>query len=332
MIETEINILINRKSDIKVIKQNIIETNIQFPVYIFEYENHYKINFVSDYEEWEFETKILDFFPEYEFTKNLENGRKEIRLQLSRYQSEFSLDEWGRQIENPLNETKYLIKKSNSKPEKFNPKIKVLFGRSEQDYYINIVNGINKATDEKGFLLLNDFKSNDENKEVEIIKDKLYKSPIEAFNNGCYKIQELVNQDFKDYIEAQKKEIREGQKLPRKLIRDFINFCNKSEIEGILKNLDENIIFEKRIRWKTVLIIEGIQEFEDYTKSPNQELFAKKFKIRSSWNINLPSITIGVKFHPITTDYEEKSRSTLKYKQIRFEINNNKIISIIEEQ
>lgn len=332
MIETEITILINRKSDIGVIKKNIIETNIQFPVYIFEYENHYRINFVSDYEEWELDSKILDFFPEYEFTTSLENGRKEIRLQLSRYQSEFSSDNWGRPIESPLNETKYLIKKSNIKLVKFNPKIKVLFGRNEQNYYINIVNGINKATEEKGFLLLNDFKSNDENKEVEIIKDKLYKSPIEAFNNGYYKIQEIVNQDFKDYIEAQKKEIRERQKLPRKLIRDFINSCNKSEIEGILKNLDENLIFEKRIRWKTELMIEGIQEFETYIKSPNQELFAKNFKIRSSWSINLPHITIGVKFYPITTDHEEEIRNTLKYKQIRFEINNNKIISIIEEQ
>jgi hypothetical protein len=332
MIETEITILINRKSDIGVIKQNIIETNIQFPVYIIEYENHYKIDFVSDYEEWEFDTKILNFFSEYEFTSNLENGRKEIRLQLSRYQSELSTDGWGRRIENPLNEVKYLIKKSNIKPEKFNPKIKVLFGSNEQNYYINIVNGINKTTEEKGFLLLNDFKSNDENKEVEIIKDKLYKSPIEAFYSGCYKIQEIVNQDFKDYIQGQKKEIREKQKLPRKLIRDFINSCNKSEIEGILKNLDENIIFEKRIPLKTELLIEGIQEFETYIKSPNQELFAKNFKIRSSWSINLPHITIGVKFYPITNNHEEEIKNTLRYKQINFEINNNKIICIIEEQ
>lgn len=332
MIETEITILINRKSDIGVIKQNIIETNIQFPVYIIEFENHYKIDFVSDYEEWEFDAKILNFFPEYEFTSNLENGRKEIRLQLSRYQSELSTDGWGRRIENPLNEVKYLIKKSNIKPEKFNPKIKVLFGSNEQNYYINIVDGINKATDEKGFLLLNDFKSNDENKEIEIIKDKLYKSPFEAFDNGCYKIQEIVNQDFKDYIEAQKKEIRERQKLPRKLIRDFINSCNKSEIEEILKNLDENIIFEKRIQWKTDLMTEGIQEFKDYMKSSNQELFAKNFKIRSSWSINLPNITIGVKFNPITTDHEQEIRNTHKYKQIRFVINNNKITRITVEE
>jgi len=41
----------------------------------------------------------------YEFTSSLERGRKEISIEISRYQSEFSTDGWGRRIENPLNET-----------------------------------------------------------------------------------------------------------------------------------------------------------------------------------------------------------------------------------
>lgn len=92
MIETEITISVNRKSDIDSIKQKIIESRIQFPIYIFEYENHYQINFTSDYEEWELDSAILDCFSEYEFTTDLERGRKEIRLQISRYQSELSTD------------------------------------------------------------------------------------------------------------------------------------------------------------------------------------------------------------------------------------------------
>ena len=126
MIETEISITVNRKSDIDLIKQKIVENKFQFPIYIREYEFSYQINFTSDYEEWELDTAILDSFPGYEFTTDLEKGRKEIRIQIIRYQSELSTDGWGRRIENPLNETKYLVKTSASKPEKFSPKIKVL--------------------------------------------------------------------------------------------------------------------------------------------------------------------------------------------------------------
>ena len=125
MIETEISIIVNRKSDITLLEQKIIENKFQFPVYIREYEFSYQINFTSDYEEWELDTAILNNFLGYEFTTDLEKGRKEIRIQLTRYQSELSTDGWRRQIENPLNETKYLVKTSASKSEKFNAKVKV---------------------------------------------------------------------------------------------------------------------------------------------------------------------------------------------------------------
>ena len=78
MIETDISITINRKSDIDQIKEKIIENKIRFPVYIREYEFSYQINFTSDYEEWELDTAILDCFLEYEYTTDLEKGRKEV--------------------------------------------------------------------------------------------------------------------------------------------------------------------------------------------------------------------------------------------------------------
>ena len=110
MIETEISITVNRKSDITLLEQTIVGNKFQFPVYIREYEFSYQINFTSDYEEWELDTAILNSFPGYEFTTDLEKGRKEIRVQISRYQSELSTDGWGRRIENPLDETKNIGK------------------------------------------------------------------------------------------------------------------------------------------------------------------------------------------------------------------------------
>ena len=224
-------------------------------------------------------------------------AEREIRIQISRYQSEFSTDGWGRQIENPLDEVKYLIKKTNKSPEKFNPKIKVLFEDTTQYYYINIVNGVNKATDEKGFLLVNYFKEKDEKSATaEILKDKLYKSPIDAFQYGFYKLQDIVIQDFKDYEDSKKKKLRDEQKIPRKIIREFINSCNSFDIDGITKNLADNVVYERRINWKTEIEIKGINEFIEFIKSTNQDFCSKNLKIRSQWNFSTNHITIGVKF------------------------------------
>ena len=47
MIETEISITINRKSDITLLEQTIVGNKFQFPVYIREYEFSYQINFLQ---------------------------------------------------------------------------------------------------------------------------------------------------------------------------------------------------------------------------------------------------------------------------------------------
>lgn len=331
MIETEITILVNIKSDIDLIRAKIIDREIQFPVFIFEYENHYQLNFISHYEEWELESAILECFSDYEFSSNLERGRKEVRLQLSRYQSELSIDDWGRQIENPLDETKYLIKKSKDKPERFNPQIKVLFEDNERYYYVNIVKGINKASGEEGFLLLNEYKIKNDGSKAEVLKDKLYISPQEAFSFGCFKMKECVSQDFNEYLENKKKEQKELQKKPRKIIRNFINSCNNSESIGVLENLDRGVIFEKKVNCQQKIRVEGIKEFQEYIKSPNQELCSRELKIRSSWCFDLPSVTIGLKYHPTSTNKENGMKNIEQLGRITFIFRDNKIVYIKEE-
>lgn len=329
MIENYIGITVNRKSDIDVIQQKIIEKTLQLPVYICEYANSYQINFTSDYEEWELDTAILNCFPDYEYTTDLERGRKEIRIQISRYQSELCTDGWGRPLESPLDETKYLIKKSVNKPVNFNPKIKVLFENKEQYYYVNIVDGRNKATDEKGFLLLDDFKTDNEDGTAEILKDKLYKSSLEAFHSGYNKLSELVDADFRLHLENKKKKIREIEKLPRKIIKDFIKACNSFDEVGMFKNLGKDFIYEKRLNWKTISKANGITEFKEHLNSLEQHLCSKNFKISSSWTFNLPRVSIGVKYFPVSTDIEKQPFQ--KYGEIGFTLEDNMITSIIDE-
>jgi hypothetical protein len=330
MIETQISIQINRKSDIQVVKDCIVNSKIQFPVYICEYEGNFTANFTSEYEEWELDKEILNSFPDYEFTENLEKGRKEIRLQIFRHQSQLCTDGWGRPLENPLNETKYLVKKSKNKPTRYNPRITVLFEDNEQSYYVNIVNGINKNTNEKGFLLLNEFRNQDVNGESEIFKDTLYKTPLEAFHFAKNKMEGVVDSDFEEYLKNKKKAIRKKQRIPRKRVRDFINSCNRNDLDDIFENLGENFIFEKKVKRKTETEINGFEEFKKYIKSKDQELCSMGFKIRSSWNIDLPfSITIGVKYFP---DEAKKDNMTLQYRQFIFEFKGEKIIRITEKK
>ena len=332
MIETEITILINRKSDIDMIKEKIIDRKIQFPIYLFEYESYFKLTFTSDYAEWELDTAILDCLNDYEFTSDLEKGRKEIRLQISRYQSELQTDGWGRPIQDPLNETKYLIRKTKSQVEKFNPKVKVLFDNDEIDYYINIVNGVDKKSGKEGYLILDEFKTKERNSETEFFKDRLYSTPLEAFHFGFYKMQDLVNQDFKQFEENKKKEKRKRERLPRKIIRDFIKASNINDIQGLLKNLHTDIIFEKRVNWQTEFEIKGKNELKEYFESPEQEFCGRDLKIRSSWTFEGLIVTIGIKYYPTRKDVGEEIRKFQEYRRIKFEIEDDLILKIIEEK
>jgi hypothetical protein len=50
---------------------------------------------------------------------------------------------------------------------------------------------------------------------------------------------------------------------------------------------------------------------------------------RSSWNFNLPNVTIGVKYFPSSVD--KGSKFNLKYEQMTITLDNNKIVGIIYE-
>lgn len=329
MIETTISITINRKSDIEVIQDKIIEQKFQFPIYIREYESHFQIDFTSDYEEWELDSEILDCFPDYEYTNDIGSGKKEIRIEILRYQSEYSVDIYGRRNTSPLKEIKYLVKKKPKKNINFIPVIKVLFENQERYYYVNIAEGFDVNTDAKGYVLIDDFKTKNEDDDAKIFHDKLYKSTLDAFHSGYNKVSELANDDFLIFQNNKKIAIREAQKIPRKIIRDFINACNKIKESDIIKNLDTNIYFEQRVNRTVKNNTLSINEFLEYLHSSEQELLGKDFKIRSSWSFNLPFVSIGIKYYPKTVNQE--IQSNLKHEQMKFKFENNKIIGIILE-
>ena len=330
MIETEIVIFLNRKSDIELVKEIILKAKIQFPIYIFEYENHYKLMFISNYEEWEVDNIILDYFKDYEFTSDFSAGRKEIRLQISRRHTDNSTDNWNRPIENPLNETKYLIRKSNSKLKNFKPKIKVLFENTERNYYINIIKGVEKNSGKKGFLILKEFKTDKIDDKIEYYKDRLYITPSEALQFGFYKMQNIVINDFKKFKEKKKKELRKQERIPRKLINDFIKSCNKNDTNGILKNLSNDATYKKRINGNTIFSTKGKDELKKKIITQKIDLCGRELKINSFTNLTNRFVTVWIRFIQ-KTNTDKENGNKLQFKRFIFEINKNIISSIIEE-
>ena len=329
MVETYLTINVNRKSDIELIKQTIKQNRVQYPIYIFEYELHYEIRFTSDNEEWNLNTDIEEILPEYNFVTELSSGGSEIRMQISRYQDPFSQDGWGRPIETSVNQTHYLVKRVAEKIEKYSPRVEVLFLGESNQYFIHIINGINKSTDKKGFLILKDFKSFEIQKNREYFTDTLYPGEIEAFQYGYFKLQEQVNLDLEKFKDDQKKAIKAEQKGPRKLVRGFVNSCNEADVESIIKDVGPNFVFERQLDWVCQFRVEGISEMEKYLRSGQHDMFSNNFKIRSSWDFKNNKVFIGVKYYPETERITEKPKSLI-YRYFSFTLEENKITKISE--
>ncbi|WP_026461317.1 hypothetical protein [Adhaeribacter aquaticus] len=211
MIYTNINIVLYKKEDTDSIVEILKSIGIQAPVFLFEFEEIIQIRFTNEYEHFEINSEIIKNLPDYEFTKEIGKGRKSIRIEISRIQSPFSRDGWGRPLEELINETIYLVKKTKIKSldkseVKFNPKIKVLFEEEEREYYINIVPGIDRKNDERGYLLLNCFTQTDPAKsETDLLVNKLFESPSDAFSSGVVQLEQIVEREFEEYQSSRKR-------------------------------------------------------------------------------------------------------------------------------
>ena len=121
---------------------------------------------------------------------------------MSRQQPPYSTDGWGRPIQDPLDETKYLVKSTNNSTNelpKFNPIVKVLFEEEEREYFVNVVPGISEPSNKRGYLILNEFTELVKDRDVELLENTLFDTPIEAFWNAKRKLEFKAEEDFKEY-------------------------------------------------------------------------------------------------------------------------------------
>lgn len=197
MIEIHFELLILTE-DLKSVHEVIKKYDFDFPVFFIDLEEMVKVEFVSDYEEYEFVKEIGRLFKGYELKEKLTPGKNDIKLKIHRYHSPFSTDGWGRPIEDPLNETFFLVKKSsdeNQRP-KINPEIIVSYKQEISTYYVNMVPA--EKDEEKGFQVLKDFENNLYGKTHDVEPfNRLNRRLSDSYSFGLSNLKEYVYEKIK---------------------------------------------------------------------------------------------------------------------------------------
>lgn len=206
MLDVSYKIDVKSEKDLEIIVSVLTKLYTTNPIYVVSIGHNYFIEFDSEYI-LDIEYEIIKHFPEYEFIDTLHLGRNDIRMIICMDQSPFSTDDWGRPLNSDnVNTTKYLVKKAQTISNGIlpNSEFTVYFDEQEKKYTVNIANGINKVTEEKGFIVLG--------KDEEICINKLFTNEIDAFWSGYNFLKEDVNSDY----EAYKRELKKRRKKERK--------------------------------------------------------------------------------------------------------------------
>ena len=208
MVENNFELII-LKEDLKKVHEIIKSYDFDFPVFFIDLDSTIKIQFTSDYEEYELFTDIKNSFKGHELKEKLGPGKNTIRLTMHRYQSPYSIDGWGRPIENPLDETFFLVKMSASSDQKPqpNPEIIVSYKQEIQAYFINLIMAEEDGI--KGFRLLEDFENNLYGKDHSTAAfGRFHRRLMDCYSNGLWSL--------KDYVAAKIKESRKSsRRIPK---------------------------------------------------------------------------------------------------------------------
>lgn len=178
---------------------------IEKPIFITN-QAEYSINFESDYEHYELVSEMKLTFPEYECFDYIGLGKNEIEIIVSRIQNAHSTDDWGRSLNtNNITTTLYFIKREQTATDhdESSNTIRVLIDQTQEKHInVNIVNGKNKNTGERGFLVV---KKSGEGEEPEYLMNRLFKSESEAFWADYRDITRTIEEQYEKYQESQKR-------------------------------------------------------------------------------------------------------------------------------
>lgn len=124
------------------------------------------------------------------------------------------------------------------------------------------------------------------------------------------------------------------KKLQKQIIKNYVKSYNDFDIDGMTKNLTDNVVFENISNGKVDLRTEGIKEFTKQAESAKQ-YFKKRKQTIESWEFNDSKVIIKINYKAILAiDLPNglKTGDTLELKgESEFEFENKKIKSITDK-
>lgn len=211
---------------------------IDNPVFITANANFHSISFESDYEEYEMVKHIESAFPEYECLEEIPLGESDVKIVINRIQTSNSTDGWGRQLnEDSIDKKLYFIKKNIVEPKQYPPNdaIRVLLGQNEEkNILLEILNGVNRTTDEKGYLVVDPTGK----AKSKYLSDKLFTKRSDAFWAGYNEITEYIKDLYIKFQKAQKAKRKHKQTFDE--WTDHYEEVKRKENEGVLSEMELN--------------------------------------------------------------------------------------------
>lgn len=117
----------------------------------------------------------------------------------------------------------------------------------------------------------------------------------------------------------------------KEVIENYVNSYNNFDINGMIKNLTNDVVFENISDGKVSLRIEGLNNFIKQAESAKQYFKERKQTIES-WEFNESIVKIGINYSAtLAIDFQNglKKGDTLELNGIsEFKFENNKIRSI----
>lgn len=119
----------------------------------------------------------------------------------------------------------------------------------------------------------------------------------------------------------------------KEIIENYVKSYNNFDVRGMIKDLDENVIFENITNNNVDLHIEGIGDFEQQPTAA-REFFRTRNQTIESWQFAESKITIDIDYHAVLAiDLPNglKSGDTLNLKgRSEFVIEKGKIKKIVD--
>ena len=123
------------------------------------------------------------------------------------------------------------------------------------------------------------------------------------------------------------------QTLQQQIVEHYVNSYNSFDVAGMLKNLDQEIIFENMSNGVVDLRTDGIEDFRIQAEAATQYFKERAQKI-VSWTYSDTTVTIMIDYTAIlkiNLPNGMKKGETLEMKgQSQFEFKNDRIVRILD--